>query len=185
MAGSAPHIPEDDIEAAAQQPAQDGNAPTKGDERSLSDKAESIPKLPEDHMEATAQQALPAENAPADGDKRSHGDELPELTYNQMLYQSVNRVYDAFLDFDNLSRVNLLYLMNELAKYEQAMQKNKTAPQDMEQLGDLLHLYSKSVKVAIVIMFSLRCLHVSYRCSGPRILVQTLQAWGLFREATT
>ena len=190
MAGSAPHIPEDDIEAAAQQNVQDENARTKSDGRSLSDPAQPIHQLPEDHMEAEAQQPVQAEKPSADDDKCSHGDEVPELTYNQMLYEFINtapagtRLANTFLYFDNLSRVNLLYLMNELAKYEQAMQKDKTAPQDMEQLGDLLHRYSKSVKVAIVIVFSLRCLHVSYRCSGPRILVQTPHARELAPEAT-
>ena len=181
MAGSAPHIPDDDIEAAAQQPAQDENAPAKGDERSLSDKAESIPKLPEDHMEAMAQQALPAENAPADGDRSSHSNELPKLTYEQLLYEynvgtrNVD-LANVFLEFRNLSRMTIIHLMNELAKYEQRIIFKGTANlQDIEHLEDLMHRYSKSVRAAVVVVFSLRCLHNSYRCSRPRILVQTPQ----------
>ena len=134
-----------------------------------------------DDIEAAAQQPVQDENISADGDKSSRSNEPPELlTYEQRLFR-INRRFqhgrlaNAFVDFDKLSRMNILHLMNELAKYEQAMQKNKPAPQDIEQLGDLLHRYSKSVKVAIVIVFSLRCLHVSYRCSGPRILVQAPQ----------
>lgn len=134
--------------------------------------AGSAPHTSEDDIEATAQQPVQDENAPADGDKRSHSDELPELTYEQMLCEYISSVKapsvaNAFSDFDNLSRVNIVHLMNELAKYERAMQKNKAAPQDIEQLGDLLHRYSKSVNVAMMIVFSLRCLRVSYRCSGP------------------
>ena len=186
MTGSAPHIPEDDIEAAAQQPVQDENARTKSDGHSLSDPAQSIHQLPEDHREAEAPQPVQAEKPSADGDKCSHGDELPELTYNQMLcrfaykVRAGSRLANASLNFDNLSRINTIHLMNELAKCEQAIRKNNAAPQDIEHLEDLLHRYSKSVKVAMVIVFSLTCSHVSYRCSGSRILVQTLQVRELF-----
>ena len=176
MEGSAPYIPADDIEATAQQPVQDEDAPADRDRSSLSDMAESVPQLPKDDMETAAQQPVQDKNPPADGDKCSHGDESPELTYEQRLYRYIDQTKVFIgLDFDNLSRVNLVHLMNELAKYEQAMKKNKASPQDIEHLGDLLHRYSKSVKVAMVIGFSLRCLYVSYRCSGPRILVQKLQ----------
>ena len=40
MAGSAPQLPENDIEAAAQHPIPDNNAPADGDKRSTSDRYE-------------------------------------------------------------------------------------------------------------------------------------------------
>ena len=94
MARSAPHTPEDDIEATAQQPVQDENSPADSDRSSLSDVAESAPELSED-------------------------DELSERTYEQELYKFVitskdDRLANSFIDFDNLSRVNILHLMNEL-----------------------------------------------------------------------
>ena len=190
MAEPARKSPEDDIEATAQQPVKDENAPADRDRSSFSDGAESAPQLPKDDIETAAQQPVQDENAPADGGKSSHSDELPELTYERLLYKFVStskdyRIANAFLNFDNLSRVNVMHLMNELAKYEEAMRKNKAAPQDIEQLGDLLHRYSKSVKVAMVIGFSLRRLHVSYRCSGPQILVQIFQARAYYGERSS
>ena len=150
MARSAPHVAKDDIEATAQQAAQEENSPADGDRSSLSDVAESAPQLPEDDNEAAAQQPVQDEDPPVDGDNPSHSNEVPEPTYEQFLYKYI--IYtkapeyaNAFLDFDNLSRVNLIHLMNELAKYEQAMEKNKAAPPDIEHLGDLLHRYSKCV----------------------------------------
>ena len=188
MARSAPHTSEDNIEATAQQPVQDENAPPDRDRSSFSDVAESAPQFPKDDIEAAAQQPAQDENAPADGGKSSHSDELPKLTYEQLLYKYINqpresRIANAVLNFDNLSRVNVVHLMNELAKYGQAMERNEAAPQDIEHLEDLLHRYSKSVKVAMAIgSFSLIYLHVSYCCSGPRILVQTLRNRGFFQE---
>ena len=180
MAGSAPHIPKDEIEAAAQQTVQNETLPADGNRSSFSDVAESAPHIPKDDIEAVVQQSVRDENAPAGGDKSSHSDELPELTYKQLLYKYVDEFKDlrfanVFLNFDNLSRVNIIHLVKELAKYEQVMRDNKAAPQEIEHLGDLLHRYSRSVKFAMVIVFSLTCLNVSHRRSGPRILVQTLR----------
>ena len=145
--------------------------------------AKVAPHIPEDDIEAVAQQSIQDENTPADGDEHSHSNKIPEQTYEQLLYKYTSTYNkgepaNTFLDFDSLSRMNIVHLMNELAKYEQAMKKNEAAPQDIEHFEDLLHRYSKSVKVAMVIVFLLRCLHVSYRYSGPRILVQTLQVRG-------
>ena len=172
MAGSAPHIPKDDIEAAAQQPIQDEHAPVESDRSSLPNVAESALQLPKGDIEAAAQQPIQDEKPPADGDKRSHSDEHPEPTYEQRLYEFTNSIEslivgDVCLYFRQLSYTNILHLMNELAKYEQATKNNKAAPKDVERLGDLLHRHSKSVKVAMVIVLSLRWLYVSYRCSGP------------------
>ena len=72
---------------------------------------------------------------------------------------------DVFMDFRNLSQMSILHLMNELAKHEQATKNNKAAPQDIEHLENLLHRYSKSMKLVMVVDTSLRYLHVSYRCS--------------------
>ena len=132
MAESAPHLPEDDIEAAPQR------------------MAESAPQLPEDDIEAAPQQPVQDENAPADADKSSHSDESPQPTYEQRLYKSVksrNKIWNlrGYLDFQDLSEMNIVHLMNELAKYDQAMMKDKAAPQDIEHVGDLLHRYSKRV----------------------------------------
>ena len=162
MAESAPHLPEDDIEAAPQR------------------MAESAPQLPEDDIEAAPQQPVQDENAPADADKSSHSDESPQPTYEQRLYKSVksrnkNWSLRGYLDFQDLSEMNIVYLMNELAKYDQATKKNMIAPQDIEHVGDLLHRYSKCVYFAMMIVSSLIYLHVSNRGSGPRILVQTPQ----------
>ena len=150
MSGSAHHTPEDDIEATAQQPIQDQNAPTDSDRSSLSDVAESAPQLPGDDIEATVQQPVHDESPPAGGDNHSHSDELPELPYEQRLYEYTNpsggnRFHADCLDFYHLSQINIVHLMNELAKYDKAMMEDKAAPQDIEHLGDLLHRYSKSV----------------------------------------
>ena len=112
--------------------------------------AGSAPQLLEDDIEAAAQQPVQDENPPADGDKRSHSGELPELTYEQDLYQCMNSyrraaLGDAYLDFRDLSQINIVHLMNELAKYDQAMRKDKAAPKDMLHVGDLLHRYSECV----------------------------------------
>ncbi len=109
--------------------------------------AESAPQLPEDDIEAAAQQPVPDENAPADGDKSSHSDQLSEVTYEQSLYHYV-RGFPATMgcvDFEDLSEMNIVHLMNELAKYDQAMRKDEAAPQDIEHVGDLVHRYSKCV----------------------------------------
>ena len=142
--------------------------------------AESAPQLPEDDNEAAAQQPVPDENAPADGDNSSHSYQLPEVTYEHGLYYYVREnkgLIDimGYVDFEDLSKMNIAHLMNELAKYDQATRKDHAAPQDMEHVGDLLHRYSKCMKFAMVIVFPLMYLHVSYRGSGPRILVQTPQ----------
>lgn len=89
MSKPARHIPEDGIKATAQQPVQDENPPADNDRNSLSDGAESAPQLPGDDIEAAAQQPVQDKNPPADGDKLSYSDELPELTYEQLLYKFI------------------------------------------------------------------------------------------------
>ena len=112
--------------------------------------AESAPQLPENDIEAALQQPVQDENAPTDDDKRSSSDKYEGQTYNQRLYENrygrwEPRIPMYIVDFDELSRVNCIYLMNELAKYDQAMIRDKAAPQDIEHVGDLLHRYSKRV----------------------------------------
>ena len=147
--------------------------------------AESAPQLPEDDIEAAVQQIVQNENAPADGDKRSTSDTDEGQTYEQRLFEfknlNENEVFsDSFFDFRDLSLINIVHLMNELAKCNQALKKDKAAPQDIERVGALLHRYSKCVYFAMVVVFLLIYLHISYRCSGPRILVQTQRVWGCF-----
>ncbi len=109
--------------------------------------AESAPQLPEDDIEAAAQQPVQDENALADGDRSSQSNGYNELTYEQRLYGFVEdtrlQVNRTFLDFQDLSRMHIVHLTNELAKYDQAMEKDKAAPQDIEHIGDLLHRYSE------------------------------------------
>ena len=113
--------------------------------------AESAPQLPEDDIEAAAQQSVQDENTPADAHKRSHSDESPQPTYEQNLYNFVKSHKESptglmgLLDFQNLSKMNIVHLMNELAKYDQATKNDKLAPGDIEHIGDLSHRYSKCV----------------------------------------
>ena len=109
---------------------------------------ESAPHLPEHDIEAAPQQPVQDENPPADGNKSSSSDKDEGQTYEQRLYNYVNYVKNypdstGYLDFHDLAQVNILRLMNELAKYDQAMRKDKAAPQDIENVGNLLHRYSK------------------------------------------
>ena len=60
--------------------------------------------------------------------------------------------------------------MNELAKYDQAMRKDKAAPQDIEHIGDLLHRYSKCVYLAMMLAFPL-----THRMSATAL--QDLEYW--------
>ena len=112
--------------------------------------AESVPRLPEDDIEAAAQQSVQDENAPANRDKSSRINRFEGKTYEQHLYDFVKSrgnypLRPSCLDFRDLSKMNIVHLMNELAKYDQAMMKDKAAPQDIEHVGDLLHRYSKRV----------------------------------------
>ena len=110
--------------------------------------AESAPQLLENDIEAAPQQSVQDENAPTDGGKRSTRDKYEGQNYEQRLYESVYIMRDAkfarsFMNFHDLSLMNILHLMNELAKYDQAMRKDRAVPQDIEHIGDLLHRYSK------------------------------------------
>ena len=111
--------------------------------------AESTPQPPEHDIEAAPQQPVQDENPPADGDKRSSGDKDEEQTYEQRLYNYViNYIKGSpdstgYLDFRDLAQMNIIHLMNELAKYEHAMRKDEAAPQDIENVETLLHRYSK------------------------------------------
>ena len=112
--------------------------------------AESAPQPPKDDIEAAAaQEPVQMENAPADGDRSSSSKKNEEQTYEQRLYGFVDTKYFShlrytnFLDFQKLSRMNVTHLTNELAKYHEAIEKDKAAPQNMEHVGDLLHRYSK------------------------------------------
>ncbi|KAK0512871.1 hypothetical protein JMJ35_004888 [Cladonia borealis] len=113
--------------------------------------AESVPQPPEHDIEAAPQQHVPDENAPVDGDKSSHSDQSPKLTYEQRLFEHVRPIRNttfarSFIDFHDLSQINILRLMNELAAYDQAMDLIKAAPQDIEAVGDLLHRYTTAVQ---------------------------------------
>ena len=44
-----------------------------------------------------------------------------------------------YLDFHDLAQMNILRLMGELGKYDDAMKKDKLALGDVEHFGDLLH----------------------------------------------
>ena len=104
--------------------------------------AESAPQLPEDNIEAAAQQPVQNENVPAD---RYNG-----MTYEQRLYEFSatnrdSRFRRGVVDFRDLSYMNIVHLMNELAKYDGAMEKDKAAPQDIGHVEDLLHRYSEYV----------------------------------------
>ena len=147
--------------------------------------AESAPQPPKDDIEAAAtQEPVQIEIAPADGDRSSSSNKDKEQTYERHLYDYIKmdllnlRRHPKLLDFQKLSLMNIVHLTNELAKYDQAIEKDEAAPQDIERVGDLLHRYSKFVQFAVVIVFPLMYLHVSYRGSGPRILVKATHTWG-------
>ena len=114
---------------------------------------------PEHDIEAAPQQPVQDENAPADGDKRSTSDRYEGQTYEQRAYEYVKshiRYYSmGYLDFHDLAQMNILRLMGELAKYNDAMRNDKLALGDYEHFGDLLHRYSKCVYLAMVIAFPL------------------------------
>ena len=110
--------------------------------------AESVPQPPEHDIEAAPQQPVQDENPLADGNKSSSSDNDEGQTYEQRLYNYVNDIKNypdstGYQVFHDLSQMNILHLMNELAKSDQAMRKDKAAPQDIEHVGDLLHRYSK------------------------------------------
>ena len=110
--------------------------------------AESVSQPPEHDIEAAPQQPLQDGNTPADGNKSSSSDKDEGQTYEQCLYNYVDHIKKYknstfYLNFHHLSQMNVLHLINELAKYDQAMRKDKAAPQDIEHVGDMLHRYSK------------------------------------------
>lgn len=112
--------------------------------------AELAPQPPKDEIEAAAaQEPVQMENAPADGDRSSSSNKNDEQTYEQRLYNYAKedarllRRNENYLDFQKLSRMNVTHLTNELAKYHEAIEKDKAAPQNMEHVGDLLHRYGK------------------------------------------
>ena len=87
-----------------------------------------MPQPPEHDIEAAPQKHVPDENAPADGVKSSHSDQSPKQTYEQCLYNYVNDIKKhsdstGYQVFHDLSQMNILHLMNELAKYDQAMER--------------------------------------------------------------
>ena len=119
-----------------------------------------MPQPPEHDIEAAPQRPVQDENAPADGYKRLTSDRYEGQTYEQRLYRYVNRIkgFQAstnYLEFRDLAQMNIIHLMNELAKYDQAMRKDEAAPQDIENVETLLHRYSKCVYLAMVIAFPL------------------------------
>ena len=136
--------------------------------------AESTPQPPEHDIEAAPQQPIQDENPPADGDKHPTSDNYGELIYQERLYNYIKPTGDfgstLYLDFHDLAQMNILRLMGELAKYDQAGRKDKLALGDHEHIGDLLHRYSKCVYLAMMLAFPL-----THRMSATAL--QDLEYW--------